>query len=142
MVNDDLPSYLIIDRVFDKLLINLLLSLVSHDLLHLFQCVWKLIKDILEGLPVIFKGWNISLSNSVLRDERFLKDVLVVDHLPSFKVSTSGLIENNSIHNKVNVFNSVTDLRNDISFDEPFLLELFQVFRVKVIISVLKESVH
>ena len=56
MVNDDLSSNLVVDGILYELLIYLLLSLVLHNLLHLFQGVWELIQDVLKGFPVVFQG--------------------------------------------------------------------------------------
>jgi len=55
VINNDLPSDLVVNGVFDELLIDLLLSFISHNLLHLLQRVRELIQDILKGLPIILQ---------------------------------------------------------------------------------------
>jgi hypothetical protein len=73
VVADDILSCdLIVNGIFDKLLINLLISLVFHDLLHVLHDVREFFKDALESLPVILEGRHIGLSDEVLFDESLL----------------------------------------------------------------------
>jgi hypothetical protein len=110
VVHDNLASHIVINRVFYELLIDLLLSFVLQDLLHLFQSVWKLVQDVLERLSVVFQSADVRLSNEVLGDESLLQDVLVVYHLAGLKVPVGSLVENYTVHDKVDILDSISNL--------------------------------
>jgi hypothetical protein len=118
VLDDVLSSQVVINGLLHKLLINLLLSLILHNLLHVFHNIWKLLKNTLKCLPVILKCRHICLSHEILLDECLLEDALIVDHLASFEESLGGLIADHTVHDKVDVLDSVANLGDNISFNK------------------------
>ena len=56
MLDNIFPGVIIADCIFNKLLINLLLGFILHDLLHVLHDVWELIQDALESFSVVLQG--------------------------------------------------------------------------------------
>lgn len=141
VLNDVLSGQVVIDGLLNKLLIDLLLSFVLHDLLHVLHDIRELLKNTLEGLSIILESRHIGFSHKVLFDESLLKDALIINHLTCFQEPLGRLIAHNTVHDEVHILYSVSNLRDNIALDKSFRLQLFKILRVKVVISVLEESV-
>lgn len=67
---------------------------------------------------------------------------VMADHLSSFEVSVGRLIVNHSIHNEAHILWLTANFGDSLTFRIPFRLQLLKILGVKVVVSVLQESVN
>lgn len=76
-----------------------------------------------------------------MEDGGFVNNEIMVHHLSSLEVSIRGQIMHHSIHYKTNILRLIASLRNGLTLAKSLSFEFFQVFGVKVVVTVLQKSV-
>mmetsp|Transcript_21875 Transcript_21875/g.33921 ORF Transcript_21875/g.33921 Transcript_21875/m.33921 type:complete len:225 (-) Transcript_21875:1262-1936(-) len=141
VLDDDLPSFLIAKGLHHVVIVLLRGFTVLQEVMDILVDVRELVNDLLERFCIVAESRHVSLRHVTFYHHCFVHDTVMVDHLACLEVPLGGLIVDDTIHYEVDVLRTIARLGDEVTLREPFRDELFEVLRVEVIVSVLKELV-